>query len=256
MSTKSILRTSDPEVIFSVPVPQATNYYRPVSNRSLHQAITGNLNAAGFNIEAEQYSLALNGQVCLGVMRVSKPSDYNSPMHRSVAFLNSYNKTKKVTFTAGAMVRVCSNGVFLSENQTYRRKHSGSVNEDLTCNIMDIIEEMDSEYNRAMKLAEQLQQIEVNYDVASTFVGDAYLKNLLSPHMMASFLESIATNKDFAMLENRSQDIQELKGTAWQLYNNATEALKRSVPSEYVKRHADLSNWFVEEMGLEPTLVV
>ena len=107
-----------------------------------------------------------------------------------------------------------------------------------------------------LKKAEQLQQIEVNYDVASTFVGDAYLKNLLSPHMMSSFLESIATNKDFAMLENRSQDIQELKGTAWQLYNNATEALKRSVPSEYVERHADLSNWFVEEMGLEPSLVL
>jgi hypothetical protein len=235
---------------FSTAVPEATNYYSPVSNQELYEHINGQLNLAGYRIRDERFITAYKGQVGLAILDVSGGEEDSLGISRSIAFMNSYNKMRSVKIAAGATVRVCSNGMFFGDMGSFSRRHKGKVWEDITRFTNEQIEQLDTQLRMARNMKIHTQAMKVNYNHVSTFMGDAVLKDLLTPHMIADFKDSIYTNKDFAMQFDNGR-IDSIEGSVWQLYNNATEALKRSNASDWVSRHANVTKWFLEECELQ-----
>jgi|LauGreDrversion4_2_1035121.scaffolds.fasta_scaffold36475_3 hypothetical protein len=239
---------------FEHPVPVATNYYSPVSNLELYNHIGEQLNSAGYAIRDERFVTAYKGQVGLAILDVQDGSNDDLGISRSIAFMNSYNKMRSVKIAAGATVRVCSNGMFFGDMGSFSRRHKGKVWEDIKRFTDEQIEQLDVQLRKARSMKIHTQAMKVNYNHVSTFMGDAVLKDLLTPHMVADFKDSIHTNKDFAMQFDNGR-IESIEGSVWQLYNNATEALKRSNASDWVSRHANVTNWFLEECELQDLVV-
>lgn len=239
---------------FATPVPEATNYYSPVSNEALYTHIHDQLVQANYSIRSERFITSYKGQVGLAILDVQGAEEDSLGISRTIAFLNSYNKMRSVKIATGATVRVCGNGMFFGDMGSFARRHKGQVWEDITRFTDTQIEQLDTQLRMARNMKIHTQALKVNFDFTSTFMGDAVLKDLLTPHMVSDFKDSIYNNENFAM-QFEDGKIESVQGSAWQLYNNATEALKRSNASDWVARHAKVTNWFIEECQLQDLVV-
>lgn len=254
MVTSTKFHGATRQQFFEHPVPEATNYYSPVSNQELYNHIGEQLNNAGYTIHNERFITSYKGQVGLAVLDVRDGVDEDLGISRSIAFMNSYNKMRSVKIAAGATVRVCGNGMFFGDMGSFSRRHKGKVWDDIKRFTDERIEMLDTQLRMARSMKIHTSSMKINYNHLSIFMGDAVLKDLLTPHMVADFKESIQTNENFA-LKFEDGKIESASGSMWQLYNNATEALKRSNASDWVSRHANVTKWFLEECELQELVV-
>ena len=57
--------------VLSVPVPEQTDSYVPVSNRHLIESVKSQLNSNGLSVSNEQYELSKNGLQMFGSVSIS-----------------------------------------------------------------------------------------------------------------------------------------------------------------------------------------
>lgn len=212
-----------------VPVPEKTLTYTPVAHLDLIQAIEETARQylpSNYYMDSEQLGVARDGRQMFGVMRWRNGSD---EMGLAVGFRNSYDQSMSVGLVTGGSVFVCDN---LALNGSIRllRKHTLNVWRDLLTMLKGAIIHADADYGRMIEFAATTKQISVDDDQAYRLLGLLAGREILGARQ---FQRAISLW--------REPDHEEFKPrNLWSLYNNVTEALKASRPTEVMERHVGL----------------
>jgi len=258
-----LLKTSssvvvDREVLAAVPVPEVTDSYMPVPHLELVErveAIASDLLRR--EVSQESFSLARNGLQMFGVVTfadgqtkcracdsmgfikvdgVEVSCDACSgtgwrqdDLGLSLGFRNSYDRTMTVGVALGARVFVCDNLVISGEVRIVK-KHSPGVWRAIEDAVISTLYRYGPAWENLIQDVETFKGYQVTAERGHEVIGRLIGAGLLYPRQIpVAFAEWKKPTFDYGH-----------RGSAWQLYNAVTIALKTTPPIHIMERHRKL----------------
>ena len=210
--------------------PVKTDTYVPILHKDLVELVLEQSDKQGFRVRNTDYQIAKHGNIMRGIFAFIGE---DPEMDMQVGILNSYDKSKTVTVGLGSQVFICQNGM-VSADYTMKRKHTGSVKEDINYLIAENLKKLHDEYERNIEVREALRDIEVSKSLYAELVGRMFLQ------------EDIITSTQLNIIK-REFEHSELfpEPTAWSMYNHANHALKSGHPADYINQHVNLHDFMI-----------
>lgn len=113
------------EQVNAIEVPARTWSYTPIPHERVIDLLERKIPLFGMKIEATRLALNTEGKKMFGVMEVTNGTGADD-WRFALGFRNSYDKSLKLSVTAGSKVMVCDNLSFNGEISTHH-KHNGRV---------------------------------------------------------------------------------------------------------------------------------
>jgi hypothetical protein len=227
------------QILLDAQLPTQTKSYKPVSNEQLIDLTLAGIEKAGFKLDKEFYSSARNGEISNAKYTISNVSD--NDMQLQIGWQNSYDKSLSLKFAIGSQVFICSNGMIRGDFGTFKKKHTGEIQEFAPQRIMEYISQAGEVFEQMKQDKERLKQIQISPKLRAELLGRIY------------FEEEIIKADQIAIIKNElklpTHDYNS-KDSAWELYNFCTFALKSAHPTNYFKQHSDIHNFFINSSGL------
>lgn len=216
------------EDLYTIPVPQRTETYVPISNESLISTVNEKLSDYGYKVTKENYQVAAKGSIMIAKYSVHTESDEIGMM---LAFGNSYNKSRRVSLAAGGEVFICSNGM-IKGDYVQLHKHVGNIDVNLEALVEGAVLTMKTKHNELLQDSKILKEYRfADREELAALIGRMYLnQNFLTSTQLNIVKRQIRFSDHFRMVNP-----EEL--TAWNLYNNITESLKIAHPANYIYSH-------------------
>lgn len=211
----------------------------------LYSEVTERLTNHGYKITDEQWSLSHKGQVALCKLHIGSNDDME--MKRTFAFMNSYNKLRSITFASGAVVAVCTNGMFWGDETNFKRRHHANIWEDVYSAVDRQIDIMNTNYSKLRAFKTQSEQDLVFHNNIAALAGRLYFDDVLSPRMLSTLRNELKDSENFGFGVDDAGRYN--RGNMWAFYNNCTEALKRSSAMDYIGRHSRLTEHLTAVRG-------
>jgi hypothetical protein len=225
--------------LIKVPLPLKEGKYVPISHQQLIETTLEELDKNNLIVTNRQYNIANAGQKMIAKYGIQ---ELDSEMEIMLAFTNSYDKSMTVGYAAGARVFVCSNGAIAGNLSSYKRKHMGSVKEELTTKIKYAIDTVQEEFELLKKDRDLFKQVTLDLRTKAELLGRLYIeKEILLPNQVAIVREELI---------NPTYDYS-AKDTLWEFYNYGTYALKGSTPINYIKKHTELHKFIKDYIEIE-----
>lgn len=225
--------------LYQVPMPEATETYAPVSHKFIMDTIQENLSDTKLEIVTKNFSANKYGTQLVGILGLKADSE---EFNYQLMFRNSYDKSMAVGFAVGAQVMVCSNGMVITKwDNDYRRKHTGTVKEELHDRITASTNQLTGVLQQVEEQSAKMKEIEINPRLTAELCGRLVMEQGVINTMQLNIIRRELKNpshQEFA------------EPTLWSLYNHTTEALKKSHPHEYMGRHRKLHEFVVKEFDL------
>ena len=223
------------ELIMNTPVPVQTRTYKPVSHSQLIDLTLNSIDKAGFKLDKETYSSAVDGQVANGRFSISNVAD--SEMQLQIGWQNSYNKQLTLKFAIGTRILVCSNGCVSGDFGAFKRKHVGEIQSFTPGAIIDYIAQAGEAFTLMQQQREAMKQIEITKRTKAELVGRMMLEE--------QFITSTQLNIISRELKAPTHDYN-AKDSLWELYNYTTFAMKESHPAQWMESHIKAHKFFNE----------
>ena len=221
------------ELIMNTPVPVQTRTYKPVSHSSLIDLTLNSIEKAGFKLDKETYSSAVDGQIANGRFSISNVAD--SEMQLQIGWQNSYNKQLTLKFAIGTRILVCSNGCVSGDFGAFKRKHVGEIQSFTPGAIIDYIAQAGEAFTIMQQQRESMKQIEITKRTKAELVGRMMLEE--------QFITSTQLNIISRELKAPTHDYN-AKDSLWELYNYTTFAMKESHPAQWMESHIKAHKFF------------
>jgi len=231
--------------LWNAPVPQATRTYGPVANSDLHGVVTERVRQHGLTIVNEEFSSALKDQIMLCKLHISSPE--TPGINRVFAFMNSYNKMRKVSFASGAVVLVCWNGMFWSDEGTFARRHYRNVWDDIHSAVDTQVNKMHTDFTNLMEFKHMAEQVDIQPKSVASLAGRMYFDGILSPRMLSDLKKETYESQEWGF--KKTDDGILLPDSLWKFYNNCTEAAKRAPAHETVGVHSKITKFLADAAG-------
>lgn len=230
---------STKELILTAPVPEETRTYKPVPHSQVIDVVGEGIIKAGYQIKRELYMATDDASIATGRYFIGMVGD--NEMELQIAWQNSYNKSKKLTFSIGANVLVCTNGMMGYRSAgSFKGKHVGNIQTLAPDMMLEYIKHTAEMFSLLQEDREAMKQIEVDRRLAAELVGRMYLEE--------KFLESTQLNilkREF----NKPTHDYNSKGSLWELYQYTTFAIGGIHPSRWMEDHLEAHDFFVNVMG-------
>jgi hypothetical protein len=223
------------ELIMNTPVPVQTRTYKPVSHSQLIDLTLNSIDKAGFKLDKETYSSAVDGQVANGRFSISNVAD--SEMQLQIGWQNSYNKQLTLKFAIGTRILVCSNGCVSGDFGAFKRKHVGEIQSFTPGAIIDYIAQAGEAFTLMQQQRESMKQIEITKRTKAELIGRMMLEE--------QFITSTQLNIISRELKAPTHDYN-AKDSLWELYNYTTFAMKESHPAQWMESHIKAHKFFNE----------
>lgn len=223
------------ELIMNTPVPVQTRTYKPVSHSSLIDLTLNSIEKAGFTLDKETYSSAVDGQIANGRFSISNVAD--SEMQLQIGWQNSYNKQLTLKFAIGTRILVCSNGCVSGDFGAFKKKHVGEIQSFTPSAIIDYIAQAGEAFTIMQKQRESMKQIEITKRTKAELVGRMMLEE--------QFITSTQLNIISRELKAPTHDYN-AKDSLWELYNYTTFAMKETHPGLWMDSHIKAHKFFNE----------
>ena len=221
------------ELIMNTPVPVQTRTYKPVSHSSLIDLTLNSIDKAGFKLDKETYSSAVDGQIANGRFSISNVAD--SEMQLQIGWQNSYNKQLTLKFAIGTRILVCSNGCVSGDFGAFKKKHVGEIQSFTPGAIIDYIAQAGEAFTLMQQQRESMKQIEITKRTKAELVGRMMLEE--------QFISSTQLNIISRELKAPTHDYN-AKDSLWELYNYTTFAMKETHPSQWMESHIKAHAFF------------
>ncbi len=221
------------ELIMNTPVPVQTRTYKPVSHSQLIDLTLNSIEKAGFKLDKETYSSAVDGQVANGRFSISNVAD--SEMQLQIGWQNSYNKQLTLKFAIGTRILVCSNGCVSGDFGAFKKKHVGEIQSFTPGAIVDYIAQAGEAFTIMQQQRESMKQIEITKRTKAELVGRMMLEE--------QFITSTQLNIISRELKAPTHDYN-AKDSLWELYNYTTFAMKESHPAQWMESHIKAHKFF------------
>ncbi len=211
--------------------PDKTATYIPILHKDLAELVLEEGDKHGFKIRNTDYSIAKEGNIMRGIFAFIGD---DPAMDMQVGILNSYDKSKKVTIGLGSQVIICQNGM-VSADYTMKRKHTGSVEDDIKYMIREGMKNLYDEYRRNIQVRNKLFEIGVSKSKYAELIGRMFIEeNIITPTQLGIVKREFKESKLFP------------EPTAWSMYNHVTQALKFGHPANYIDQHIGLHKFMLE----------
>lgn len=214
--------------------------YKPVSHRRIMETIYEACDRRNLKIHCEKYSTNKKTSKVAGKMDIISGDD---ALNKSIAFINSDDKTTPITLVGGGSVIVCSNGMISGEIKTVRR-HTGNIQNELSGVIEELFIDMNYEYEKLLKQKQRMIEYDFSFKETSELLGRMYMSDeeLISANQL-SLIRKI--QKGDHESSNQFTD-----ANLWTTYNHITEALKITRTENFIKAHKDVHSFFEREFEL------
>jgi hypothetical protein len=228
--------------IITASTPERTDSYTPIMHSNVISQVRKEIGKAGFMITAEDYRSTNNGQVAIGNYRINYKSDPDIEL--TASFMNSYNKQFAFRFTIGAMVRVCLNGMFVSDGKFgfFKRVHKGDADILSTSIISDYLKSADDYWGTLVGAKDELKTKLLSKSDQYNILGQLFFDDKLLTTLQMNIIKKELENPSFEYGVDNS--------SAWALYNHVTLALKESHPANWMDDHYAIHDRFAEYLDL------
>lgn len=226
------------EMLVQAPVPHMTRTYKPVSHKQLIDLTLNGIEKAGFTLDKEMYSAAMDGNIANARFTIGSVQD--SEMKLMIGWQNSYNKKLSLKFAIGAHIIVCANGMVKGDMGNFKKKHQTDVQEFTPTAISEYIKRAGDHFQLLQKDRDMMKQIELTSRTRAELIGRMYIEETL--------IKSTQLNIIAREIETPTHNYNAPE-SMWELYNYTTYSLKSGHPSDWMDQHIDVHNFFVNEMG-------
>ena len=223
------------------PLPARTSTYSPVSHAEIVDAIQANARTNNLNIVRDRVYSNILGTRVTGFYDVEDGTDFGKEHGLKMMFgwRNSYDKSMSVAFVAGGSVWICGNGLISGDLMAFKRKHTGTVAEELNEKIQIGVDRMKSDFGKLVMEVDVMKNYSLTPRQKAEIMGVMYFeRNLITPTQLS------IVKKELTQSEHFKED------NAWSLYNNVTEALKKSHPIDIIRDHIKLHGFMKEMTGM------
>lgn len=237
MGAKTSFVTKD--LVIKAPLPQHGNTYTVIPHSFVIDETLKCLASHGLRVKHELYKTTRDGQIAQGLYLLDAGHDHEMGM--MFAWSNSYDKSMRFKCAVGAHVFVCLNGVVSGDMANWKRKHTGTADQETILTIQAQISKAQSHYDQLVEDKEMLKNITLSKRKQAELLG-----RLFADQDVITLTQLGIVKRE---LEKPSFDYGVNPDSAWTLYNHLTLSLKESHPSDYLTNHQDLHNFFVTEFG-------
>jgi hypothetical protein len=237
---KKLINPTKASILATLP-PPSTRTYKTISHGAIIDTIFEELDKKGLKVINERYSSNYSHTVVNGHLELGMDSDPD--LYFEIAFLNSYDKTKRAVVIAGSAVRMCDNGHILGDTSygAFKRKHVGDASEKITLFIPEMISTADKTFDKLKRQKERMKEIDISTHIRNELVGQLYLDDAIVTDTQMSILKREIENPSF----NYGQE-----GSLWQLYNHVTLAMKDTHPSKWIENHQKFNKVVTDKFQL------
>lgn len=228
--------------LLGVDIPSPSRTYKPVSHGNVIDLTLNAIENAGFKVESEAYTSASDGQIATGKYAIKTVGD--NEMNLQIAWLNSYNKTKRLTWGIGSIVRICQNGMISADLGAFKKKHWGDIQEYSPKTITEYVKRAADTFKLMQEERERMKQVQIDKTITAHVLGEMFLNE--------DFITSTQLNIIKREIENPTYDYG-ADSSMWQLYNFVTYSLKDVHPSLWMNNHMNAHKFFVNQSGIITT---
>lgn len=239
MATPTFLKIASRSVLEHVKLPKKTVTYSPVPHKKVIDLTLQALDKAGIEVLDETYSSARNGRQATGRYKLAGGGD--KEMLIELAWINSYDKSIPLGCAIGSNVIVCGNGMIRGDMGRFKRKHTGEIITEFEESIFASIDKAGETFKQLQVDRDKLKEITVTKRLCAELIGRMHIEQDIITATQVGIMKK--------ELEHPTFDYK-ADGTAWQLYNHATVALKESHPQFHLAQHMDVHNFFTKEFSL------
>jgi hypothetical protein len=229
--------------MLSTKLPERTKTYTPISHKDVVSRVRTEITAAGYVITGEDYKCTQDGTVAIGNFKLNYKADPDIEL--SANFMNSYNKQYAFRFSLGGLVKVCMNGMMLSNSKfgAYKRVHKGAADILAAGKIAEFIKDSDEYWSTLVEHKEMLKSRIVTKPIAYIILGRLFFEHELLTTMQLNMIKKEIEKPSFEY--NADTD------SAWVLYNHITLALKEAHPSTWMDDQIKMHDVFCETFGID-----
>lgn len=225
----------------SAPIPAQTDSYTPVPHAMFLDLLRRKIEESGNQIDSQKIYTDLYGTKLVGYynIRNNEATANELGMQMMCGYKNSYDKTMVAGFAAGANIIVCGNGMIRGDIISFKRKHTGSIMQELGAIIDSSIQKMSEGFHRLVEDATLMRNYDLTERQRAEVLGVMYFeKELVKPDQLSFIKHQIKKSETF-------------KGNSmWDLYNHVTEALKSSPVMTHIDNHIRLHDFMLEMAGV------
>lgn len=227
----------------SAPIPARTETYSPISHRFFLDSIANEINNdGGLEVTGQRIYTNLSGQKLVGYTSVKHrgmESDPEFGLEMLVGYKNSYDKSMAAALAAGLNVMVCGNGVVSGDMLSFTRKHTGTIQEELTQKIKEAVIAMKEGFGNLVLEIDIMKDYQLTTKQKAELMGVMY------------FEENMVTPNQLSVIKKEMTDSEHFKGESlWDLYNNVTESFKSSHPLNHIEDHMNLHEFMCGVAGI------
>ena len=234
MKVKSETYNTTRELLLATPLPEQTRTYKPIPYRQVMDLTLEGIHKAGFSLEKEIYTSAKDGAVATGRYTIGNVGD--TEMKLQINWMNSYDKSKRLTFAIGGVVLVCTNGMvgFRSLN-AFKKKHQGEIQTFTPTMIPEYIKQAGEVFLGLQADREAMKEISVTQRLTAEILGRLFYEEQI--------LESTQLNIVKRELEHPTHNYNS-PGTLWELFNHVTFAIGGIHPASWLDDHVTAHRFF------------
>jgi hypothetical protein len=224
--------------ILGATIPAESKTYKPFSHQEVIDITLNSIATSGFTLDKESYSSCRDHNVAVGRYTIKDVAD--PEMQLEISWLNSYNKTKRLTWGIGSQVRICMNGMISADMGAFKKKHQGNIQDYSPRAIVEYVKRAADVFRQMQRERDEMKQIEVNKTITAHILGEMFLQE--------DFITTTQLNIIKREISNPTHDYNSDK-SMWELYNFVTFSLKDLHPSLYLTNHMDAHRYFVNKSG-------
>ena len=235
---KQTYKTTKEHLINTI-IPVESRTYKPFSHENVINLTLEAIDKSGFKLGNESYTSARDNNIAVGKYTIRDVAD--SEMELQISWLNSYNKSKRLTWGIGSQVRICMNGMISADLGAFKKKHQGDIEDYSPKAISEYVKRASDVFKEMQREREKMKEIQVDTTITAHILGEMFLNE--------EFIASTQLNIIKREISNPSYDYKS-ENSLWSLYNHCTLSLKELHPSLWMKAHMDTHRYFVDKSGI------
>jgi hypothetical protein len=228
-------------------VPARTESYTPVMHTEIMTSMKANLGRQNLTVVGQKLHVNGKGTKVIGFYDVEDRGNFGNAhgLKMMLGYRNSYDKSMSVGIVVGASVWICSNGCISGDMLTFKRKHTGEVQTEMNEKIQEGIQRMRNDFGKLNIEVDIFKNYSLTQRQKSEILGVMYFEqDLVTPQQLSLVKKELTQSEHFK------------DNTAWDLYNNVTEALKTSHPTNVIDDHVNLHRFMRSVVGIEEAEVI
>ena len=227
----------------SASIPARTDSYSPIGHSFFLDTVSREINAdSGLQVTGQRVYTNLNGNKLVGYTSVKHrgfESDPDFGLEMLLGYKNSYDKSMAAALVAGVNVMVCGNGCVSGDMLSFTRKHTGTIQEELTEKVREAVISMKEGFSRLVLEIDIMKDYQLTAKQKAELMGVMYFEeNMVSPNQLSVIKNEMTKSEHFT------------GDSLWDLYNNVTESLKSSHPLNHIENHMKLHDFMTGVAGI------